>query len=263
MQAGFGVKAAKMARVAAPMPLAARISGRPNGHAADIVADFSEFSGTEMRMAIADTALTLRLLASQGGNGSMGMSLNRRFDGDQIELDLGLSVARDGGEVFGLGNGVSGDGTYVATMNIGMESRINRSSFLRLGAEAGVAVTNGGGLLGQLDQLGVNAFSAEVGAVDVMTGGDSLVLGLSTPMTVVSGHATTRLSTLGENGQELLADLSIALAPSSREQVLAIGYEAPLAQNATLSLDLAHALNWGNRRAVSETAAGISLSFSF
>lgn len=263
LAAGFALDGAVMATEAAPLPLAARIATRPAGHAADPVAGFAEFSGTEVELALAEAPLTLRLLMPPAEGGSLGLSVTRRFGDEDTGLELGLSLARDGGEVFGLGGGRAGDGTTMAALSVGFDARLGDTGFVRLGAEAGVADASGGGMLGQVGSLGVNAFSAEIGARDVFGKGDRLVLGISAPMAVTSGSATTQISTRSAGGQVLLSDMVIPLAPEDREQVLSLGYETPLSARASLRLDLAHAENWGNRSGQSDTAAGLTLRISF
>lgn len=151
----------------------------------------------------------------------------------------------------------------MAALSVGFDARLGDTGFVRLGAEAGVADASGGGMLGQVGSLGVNAFSAEIGARDVFGKGDRLVLGISAPMAVTSGSATTQISTRSAGGQVLLSDMVIPLAPEDREQVLSLGYETPLSARASLRLDLAHAENWGNRSGQSDTAAGLTLRISF
>lgn len=263
LRANFGLQGGDLALRSAPLPLAARVLSRPSGHAADPVAGFAEFAGSETELALADAPVTLRMLLPQGDSASMGLSVSNRLGGDAAGLDLGLALVRDGGEVFGLGGGPSGAGTMVASLSVGFDARLGQHAFLRLGAEAGIAQAAGGGILGRLDNLGVNAFSAEIGAQDVLAGGDRLVLGLTTPLAVTSGNARTSLSTFAADGSVAITELAIPLAPVAREHVLAIGYDLPLAENASLRLDLAHAANWGNRGGASETAGGITLAFAF
>lgn len=263
LESDFGVNGSTFARRTSPLPLSTRIAARPIGQAADPIAGFAEFHGVETELVLSETPITLRVLTPQSGSGSLGLSVSRRIGDEASGLDLGMALARDGGEVFGLGQGAFGDGTVLATVNLGLTAGFGDSAYLRLGAEAGMAQTSGGGLLGQVDTLGINAFSASIGANDLFVGGDALVIGLSTPMTVTSGNARTKIALFGATAAGQATELSIPLAPAVREQVISIGYDMPLSETAGLRLDLAHAVNWGNRRAASETAASMTVTYKF
>lgn len=133
----FALPAKALSVSAAPVALSARLAetGRQAVSGNSAVADagvegFSAFRGTEVAMDAADAPLSVRLLLPSGADGSLGLAVTRHFGDGTSGLDLGLKLTRDGGEVFGLGNGAHGSGTTAASVTLGLRGALGQDGGL-------------------------------------------------------------------------------------------------------------------------------------
>ncbi|MCB6177141.1 S8 family serine peptidase [Rhodobacter sp. Har01] len=264
----FAMPAPALTLAMAPEPLslrAARLGAEGVGSAdpGPVGARFDGFSGTDLALVSADAALALHVLMPAPGSESLGLSITRRIGDDIAGLDLGLKLARDGGEVFGLGDNRTGGGTAMAALTLGMRSSLRGDGFLQVGAELGLAQASGGGALTEVGRMAFDSFGAEIGSRNVFSRGDRLTLGLSAPLAVSAGTARARLPVLSTDGRTRMADIALPLAPEAREMDLRIGYDIPLARGADLRLDLIHAANFGNQAGLEDTAGALTLRLSF
>ena len=266
----FAVSAKTLAVSATPMALSARLAetGRQavNGNLAVAEAGvdgFTAYSGTEVAMEASDSPLSLRLLLPAGEDGSLGLAVTRHFGDGASGLDLGLKFARDGGEVFGLGQGRRGSGTTAASVTVGLRGALGQDGFVRLGAEFGLADASGSGVLTDVGQMAFNSVGLDVGQSNLFAKGDRLMIGVGTPVAVTAGHGTTRLPLRSADGITQMAALDVGLAPDSREMDLKLSYQVPLGDNTDLRLDLIRATNYGNRSGISETAGALTLKVAF
>lgn len=224
---------------------------------------FEAYDGTELALTAAEAPLIVSLLLSEGGAGSLGLSVTRRFGDDRSGLDLGLKLARDGGEVFGLGSGRNGGGATAASVTLGLHGALGDNGFVRLSAEAGLADASGSGALTHVGQMGFDSFGAEIGQSNLLAAKDRFSVGLATPVGVTSGQAHAALPLRDANGITQFSELAIPLSPDAREVDLKISYQVPLAGSTDLRLDLVHATNYGNRAGETETAGALTLRFLF
>jgi hypothetical protein len=266
----FAVPAKVLSVSAAPVALSARLAenGRQavSGNAA--VADagvegFAAFRGTEVAMEAADTPISVRLLLPSAADGSLGLAVTRHFGDGASGLDLGLKLTRDGGEVFGLGNGAHGSGTAAASVTVGLRGALGQDGFVRIGAEFGLAAASGSGILTDVGQVAFNSLGVDLGQSNLFSRGDRLTIGVGTPVTVTAGHGTTHLPLRSVDGITQMSALDVGLAPDSREIDLKLSYQVPLSERTNLRLDLVRATNYGNRAGVTETAGALSLKIAF
>lgn len=266
----FAMPADALAAGGAPAPLAARLA--ETGRSALTGADrarfsspqgFDGYSGAELALEDAGAALAVHLLLPQDAAGSLGLSLTRRFGDDRAGLDLGLKLARDGGEVFGLGGGPNGGGATAASLTLGLRGALGQDGFLRLGAEVGLATAPGSGAMQHVGQMSFNSLSADIGQDNLLAAGDRLTLGVATPLGVTSGAAHAALPVRSADGITTFSEVAVPLAPQDRELDLKISYQVPLDDRTGLRLDLIHAQNYANRSGLTETAGALTVTFSF
>lgn len=267
----FALPAPALAAEAAPEPLsmrAARIgaagiasSGAEIGGS---IAGFDGFSGADLAMISPETGMALHLLAPQAGSESLGLSLVRRFGDDRAALDLGLKLARDGGEVFGLGSGANGSGTTAAALTVGLRGSLGGDGFVQMGAEFGLANADGSGALNDVGQMSFNSFGAEVGQHNVFSSGDRLTVGISAPIAVTAGTARTEIALRRPgDGKARMAAIAVPLSPEAREIDVRISYDLPISDSTALRLDLIHANDFGNRQDETDSAAALTLRITF
>jgi hypothetical protein len=255
---------ARPARLSARLAEAGRSAVSPGEEAVLSGAQgFGAYDGTELALTAADAPLMLGLLVSEGGAGSLGLSVTRRFGDDRSGLDLGLKLARDGGEVFGLGGNRSGGGAVAASVTLGLRGALGENGFVRLSAEAGLAGASGNGALTHVGQMGFDSFGAEIGQSNLFAANDRFSVGLATPVGVTSGQAHAALPLRDANGITQFSDVAIPLSPDEREVDLKISYQVPLSGRTDLRLDLVHAANYGNRAGETETAGALTIRFVF
>lgn len=266
----FAVSAQSLSAQATPSPLAARLAQTGlqaltgNRTVSDAgVEGFAAFSGTEVAMDAADAPISLRILVPSAANGSLGLSLTRHFGDGESGLDLGLKLARDGGEVFGLGHGPHGSGTTAAAVTLGLRGALGQDGFVRVGAEMGLADASGNGVMSDVGQIAYNSVGLDLGQDNLFSKGDRLTLGVGTPVALTSGRGTVRLPVHNANGITQLAEMNLGLAPQNREIDLKLSYQVPLATNAQLRIDLVHATNYGNRAGLKETAGAVGFRIAF
>lgn len=266
----FAVPAKTLSVSAAPVALSARLAenGRQAVGGNTTVADagvegFAAFRGTEVAMEAADSPISVRLLLPAVGDGSLGLAVTRHFGDGTSGLDLGLKLSRDGGEVFGLGDGAHGSGTAAASVTLGLRGALGQDGFVRLGAEFGLAVASGSGALTDVGQVAFNSLGVDLGQSNLFSQGDRLMIGVGTPVTVTAGHGTTRLPLRSVDGITQMSALDVGLAPESREMDLKLSYQVPLNERTNLRLDLVRATNYGNRAGVTETAGALTVKIAF
>lgn len=266
----FAMPGEVLAASASPARLSARLAdtGRSAVLAgADAVLtgpqSFEAYSGTELALSATGAPLAVHLLLNEGGDGSLGLSVTRRFGDDRSGLDLGLKLARDGGEVFGLGSGPNGGGSTAASLTLGLRGGLGTDGFVRLSAEIGLADASGNGALTAVGQMGFDSFGAEIGQSNLFAANDRFSIGVATPVSVTSGQASAALPVRDVNGITQLSELAIPLSPDERELDLKISYQVPLSDRTDLRLDVVHAANYGNRTGETETAGALTLRFVF
>ncbi|WP_202658635.1 S8 family peptidase [Fuscibacter oryzae] len=266
----FSVPAKVLSVSAAPVALSARLAenGRQAVSGNSAVADagvegFATFRGTEVAMEAADSPISVRVLLPAGGDGSLGLAVTRHFGDGTSGLDLGLKLTRDGGEVFGLGDGAHGSGTAAASITLGLRGALGQDGFVRVGAEFGLAAASGSGALTDVGQVAFNSLGVDLGQSNLFSQGDRLTIGIDTPVTVTAGHGTTHLPLRSVDGITRMSALDVGLAPDSREMDLKLSYQVPLNERTNLRLDLVRATNYGNRAGVTEAAGALSVRIAF
>ncbi|MCU0908156.1 MAG: S8 family serine peptidase [Rhodobacteraceae bacterium] len=196
------------------------------------------------------------LVPGDGGEDA-GVALARVIDTGSGALSVGLTLGRDGGDLFGLGIGGAAPGADIAALDLGLTQDLGGGGFLRLGATMGVAT-------GETDTR-FNALSMELGTT--RAAGDRLALGVSLPVATTSGQTTLMLPTSRGAGGLIHTPVSIDLAPQDRQVDLSLRYDVPLdvgpGGRTDLRLELRHALNHGHVAGATDTGVGLALRISF
>jgi len=214
-------------------------------------------SGQHLSLSDPEGALHAALVMPGNGKDDAGLALTRVIDLDSGSLSVGLTLGRDGGDLFGLGMGGRAVGSDIAALDLGLTRNLGDGGFLRLGATMGTAI-------GETDTR-FNSLAMELGATGA--GGDRLSVGVMLPIATTAGQTTMVLPT-GRGADGLVyTPVSIDLAPEDRQVDLSLRYDVPLDAGpdgrTDLRLELRHALNHGHVQGASDTGVGFALRISF
>jgi hypothetical protein len=214
-------------------------------------------SGRQMTLADPGGELHAALVMPGTGQQDAGVALARVFDTGAGALSVGVTLGRDGGDLFGLGLGGAPAGSDVAALDLGLTQDLGGGGFLRLGATLGVAEGEAA--------TRFNALSMELGATG--PGGDRLALGVALPVATTAGQTTMLLPTGRSAGALVHTPVAIDLTPEARQVDLSLRYDVPLDigpdSRTDLRLELRHALNHGHVEGVTDTGVGLALRISF
>lgn len=255
---GAGLTATTSAPPVGPALLADLMSGDPWAvPAAAAPGVLGSLSGRHLSLSDPAGELQAALVMPGDGSDDLGVAVSRAFDTGSGVLSVGLSLARDGGDLFGLGIGGREDMADIAALDLGLTQDLGGGGFLRLGASVGVAA-------GEADTR-FNALSMEVGTTGA--GGDRLALGVSLPVATTAGQTTLMLPTSRSADGLVHTPVAIDLAPEDRQVDLSLRYDVPLDVGpdgrTDVRFELRHALNHGHVAGATDTGVGLALRISF
>ena len=214
-------------------------------------------SGRYMSLADPEGTIHAALVMPGEGMDDAGVALARAFDTGAGAVSVGLTLGRDGGDLFGLGIGGAADGANIAALDLGLTQDLGGGGFLRLGATMGTA--------SGATETRFNAVAMELGATGA--GGDRLALGVSLPVATTAGQTTLMLPTSRGADGLIHTPVAIDLAPQDRQVDLSLRYDVPLDVGrdgrTDLRLELRHALNHGHVAGATDTGLGLALRISF
>jgi len=269
--AGFVMPGAALAGRTAPLPLAetlraealsADLGRRRTRPAAGEAAAFAAYPGRTLDFAAPEGGIHGSLLLPTAG--SYGLAIGRTLDAGDARLDIGLRLAHDGGQVFGLGGAA---GSEIAGLTFGL-GRDSGAGFLALTAETGLARIAAPGGVTRAGEVRYDSLGLALGGRGVLARGDRLTLGLALPVAVRAGRARMTLPVAlsaapGGAPAAETREIAFGLAPEARQIDLSLDYQLPLGRGAELLLGLRHAENFGNQAGLADTAGVLALQLAF
>ncbi len=252
---GAGLAATTAAPPVGPALLSDLMAGDP--FAAPASGVLGSLSGRHLSLSDPSGEMHAALVMPGEGSDDAGVALSRAIDTGSGALSVGLTLGRDGGDLFGLGIGGAAGGAGIASLDLGLTQDLGDGGFLRLGASVGMAT-------GATDSR-FNALSMEVGTT--ADNGARLALGVALPVATTAGQTTLMLPTARGPGGLVHTPVSIDLAPQDRQVDLSLRYDVPLDVGpdgrTDLRLELRHALNHGHVAGATDTGVGFALHISF
>ena len=223
---------------------------------------FAGYRGQTLALTAPQNGLRAAVLLPQGGEGTAGLNLSHAvIDEGATRVDLGLTVARDGGGTLALA-GAGGSAAMAASVSLGLMQEMGTAGYMSVSAEVGVADLGSSGALASAGSAMFNRVGFEAGQSDVFRSGDRISLGVGMPLAITSGDAqvTVPVATPAGIGMEAIA---VDLSPDARQMDLTFSYLTPLNDSLDMTLMLAHSENFGNRSGVTDTGAALLFSMKF
>jgi subtilase-type serine protease len=240
----------------------ARRAGSAGSEVRPLAEPFAAYRGQTLALNAPDDSTRAAVLLPEAGEGTAGLMLSRALiDEGSTRVDLGLTIARDGGGTLALA-GAGGDAAMAASVSLGLMQEIGAAGFISLAAEVGVADLGRGGAVAQAGSATFNRIGFEAGQSDVFRDGDRISVGVGLPLAITSGDAqvTVPVATPAGIGMESIA---FDLSPEARQMDLTFSYLTPLTDQMDMTFLVAHSENFGNRSGATDTGAALLFSMRF
>ncbi len=134
-----------------------------------------------------------------------------------------------------------GFGPQHQSVSVGFSSAFDLGGDRSLMFDGAISRTNGSagtGLVSSVSPMLAASYGAAFVQENVNKKGDKLSVSLRSPLRVFSGSAKLMTATVDESGEPVYRNERVGLAPSGHELDLAIGYERPMTDKATMNLSL-------------------------
>ena len=226
-----------------------------------LAAPFAGYRGQTLALQAPDNGLRAAILLPPSGESSAGISLSQTVVAGPMRVDLGLTVARDGGGTLALG-GAGGQAAMAASVSLGVMQEVGRAGFMSLSGEVGMADLGKDGAIAQGGHAAFNRVAFEAGQANVLTRGDRVSFGIGMPLAITSGSTTIRVPVIRAAGITTEA-LNVDLAPTDRQIDLTLRYSAPISAQMDMTFLIAHSENFGNRAGVRDTGAALLFAMRF
>lgn len=243
LAATFTMPAEALSASARPVPLlvmrAAEISG---AHLAPLregaVGDGSAgllgaYGGKSVPTAI-ETIEASVLMPSLGG--SAGISLRQTSEFGSAEINWGFSWLADKGGPLSIGGPKGPGASNVASLDLGIGGEVAPGAYVSINAQAGIVTPPAQALFNDISLITFDSLSATLQLASVVRESDLLSFTVAAPPSVNSGTAQTTLPMVLSEGGIGYEDMTLDLAPQSRQIDLGVTYQRPLSENAELFL---------------------------
>lgn len=198
-----------------------------------------------------------------GGEDTYGVAVARTVAEGEINLDIGVKLARDNGGVMGFAGSGDAGGATMAALTMSLSHDVGLGGFFALSGEVGIADLGTPVAMRDVGQAGFNSVKLDLGSRGVFAQGDRLSVGVGMPMAVSSGSADMTVPVrLADGGTEIRA-VGINLAPEERQMDLSISYQVPMSDRSELLFEVVHAQNYGNVAGMTDSAAVLGMKWSF
>jgi len=207
------------------------------------------FAMAEAGRASPGTGWALRAYAPRDDSAATGLAVLHRRDLGPVGVEAGLEMARAEGSMLGITVPGAVERMHTDTLSVqfGLGWRPVPGMALRARAEWGIADGPGAGVIAGFDGTRFSAYEIGVDLADVALAGDALGLSLRQPLAISSGRADLRLASgVGPGGAVRFADMSVGLAPDTRQVDLALDYLAPMGRRASFGIGLRRSWNHGH-----------------
>jgi hypothetical protein len=258
----FTMPAAALAAPHAPLALGARLRGDA-GAAADAGGAFAAWPGQSLTLAAPGGGTSAALLVPADAGAPRGLSVLQTLGDGPLRVALGLTVARDHGQVIGL-SGADGRaaGTDMAALRLVLSGDLAGGGFVQFAAETGIADMAPAGLIRDTSAARFDSFALTLGRRDVARFGDRLTLGVALPIAVTRASARITLP-VTRAGVTTAETLPLNLAPADRQVDLTLAYHTPIGDTGEASLQVIHAINHGHRAGQRDTAIALGWRMRF
>ena len=200
-----------------------------------------------------------------GEDVSYGVSLSRDLlPRSEVDLELGLKFFHDGGGAVGFADAqADGLGADMAALHLGLSREFDGGAFFGLSGEFGVGTLDTPSFFESDSSVAYDSFGLQFGKRNIFSKSDRLTLGLSMPMAITDGRAQVQLPVVMSDGSSQMSTVSLDLAPQKRQLDLSLTYQAEVATNLEMVLELVHAQNHGNIADLEDTAGILAFSYKF
>jgi subtilase-type serine protease len=220
---------------------------------------FAAFSGPVLAMTTADGSATAAVLLPEGGTGGSGVTVSRALTDGPTRLDLGIKIARDGGELMSL----DGDNSaLMASVALGLTQDLGAGAFVSVSGEVGVTDLGGSTVFGDTGTARFDAVKLTAGRSDFLTKGDRISVGVGLPVAIASGETVLNLPVMRE-GAAAFDQVALDLAPDDRQIDLDFTYQAELSDGLEMKLSVIQSENYGNRAGETDTSGALAFAFRF
>lgn len=267
---GFDVAAKAFATEATPVSLAATVAARSFGKdykfertkaANPLAKTFASHAGQTFELNHPEGRTKAAVLMD--GNDNYGVAVSRTLTEGDLQVELGLKLARDEGALMGFSDRSGNGGADMASVTFGVTHDVGTGGFFALSGEIGVADLGAPTAMDSVSSAGFNSVGLDIGTREVFAAGDRLALGVSMPVAVTSGRANISMPISTGQGLYEVQSVGFDLAPEERQVDISISYQTPMSDHSEMMFEVVHAENYGNRAGVSDSAAVIGMKWSF
>jgi subtilase-type serine protease len=269
LAATFTMPAAALSASARPVPLsvmrAAEISGANlaplrEGAVGDGSAGLLGAYGGKMVPTTIETIEANVLMPSLGG--SAGISLRQTSEFGSAEINWGFSWLSDQGGPLSIGGPKGPGASNVASLDLGIGGEVAPGAYVSVNAQAGIVTPPAQALFNEISHITFDSLSATLQLASVGRENDLLSFSVAAPPSVKSGTAQTTLPMALSEGGISYEDMTLNLAPQSRQIDLGVTYQSPLSENTELFLGAYGSENMAGGRAPNFGAV-LAVQFSF
>lgn len=223
-----------------------------------------QYPGTTYRRRSPLTDLRYTVVApGEGGESeAYGLTVARDFSAGALDLDLGLTMIREDGEVVGFDT-PSGGETRAFALEFGATAPLGGGAFAAVQGAIGGAATEGAEMFDSVTPVRFDSLSVDLGRRDSLRRGDSLRLGLSLPAAVSRGTATMALPVARGAGGTVFEEVEIDLSPAARQIDLRLAYQVGIGGGWEALFEASRSFNDGHVAGETGMAALIGLTRRF
>ncbi len=195
------------------------------------------------------------------GNGTVGLSLQRRFAVAGGQAQLGMTSLQTQGSILGMGAGQGEARSITTALQADVAAPLAIDTLLHVTAEMGVATGEGAGLMRDVGTLAYDRLGIALARSDLAARGDSLTLFARRPIAITQGAARIDLPMAMAGGGIGFAAHDLNLAPADRQVDLGLAYRRPASDDGTFSIGVMHSWHDGNVADRDRLSAFVGLQF--
>ena len=174
------------------------------------------------------------LMPSLGG--SADISLRHTSEFGSAEINWGFSWLSDQGGPLSIGGPKGPGASNVASLDLGIGGEVAPGTYVSINAQAAIVTPSAPALFNEISHITFDSLSATLQLASVGCKSDLLSLTVAAPPSVNFGTAQTTLPMVLSEGGIGYEDMTLNLAPQSRQIDLGVTYQRPLSENAELYL---------------------------
>jgi subtilase-type serine protease len=167
---------------------------------------------------------------------SAGISLRQTSEFGSAEINWGFSWLADQGGPLSIGGPRGAGASNVASLDLGIGGEVAPGAYVSINAQAGIVTPPAQALFNEISHITFDSLSATLQLASVGRESDLLSFTVAAPPSVNSGTAQTTLPMVLSDGGIGYEDMTLNLAPQSRQIDLGVTYQRPLSENAELYL---------------------------